>query len=504
MQDDKLELDTVLSPPFLNIWEHSLLGVLILDRKGVILYANPILIQTDELPSDDIVGKKMIEFYPIEKNRHLTIQVLNTGKPFSRKPVVYYTRNNKLVNSLCSVFPLYKNGRVAGVILSALNMQTSHLLLEQYLSENAKPSAQPLPSIQGAYTFASLIGEAPQFTAVIDSGKSASQTDFNVLIHAESGCGKELFSQAIHYASQRKDKPFIPINCSAIPENLLEATLFGTSKGAFTGAVEKSGLLEEAKGGTLLLDELNSMPLDLQAKLLRVIQEKKIRRVGANKEIPIDVRFISTCNVSPDEAIDQKFIREDLFYRLAVIVLKIPPLRMRKDDIRVLGEHFLSKVKKQTGNEKLKISEDVYHLFSHYKWPGNVRELEHTINSSLALLRGEDVLDEKHLSPYFIENLQRFSNANTETPEGSTQALETIHQNDKTSASAALPGGSFLEQSRGKICLKETMDKVEALYIEKALVRAGYNISKAGRFLDLSPQALRYKISKLQIDVPEE
>lgn len=504
MHDDKLELETVLSAPFLNIWEHSQLGVLILDRKGVILYANPILIQIDELPTDEVVGKKMIEFYPIEKNRHLTIQVLNTGKPFFRKPVVYYTHNNKLVNSLCSVFPLYKNGRIAGVILSALNMQTSHLLLEQYLSENAKPNAHPLPTTQGSYTFSSLIGEAPQFVSVINNAKAASQTDFNILIHAESGCGKELFSQAIHYASQRKGKPFIPINCSAIPENLLEATLFGTSKGAFTGAVDKSGLLEAAKGGTLLLDELNSMPLDLQAKLLRVIQEKRIRRVGANKEIPIDVRFISTCNISPDQAMKKNFIREDLFYRLAVIVLKIPPLRMRRDDIRILSDYFLGKVKKQTGNKHLKISEDVLQIFGNYRWPGNVREMEHTINSSLALLQGNNVLEKQHLSPYFLENLQRFSNEPTQQTSSFHPSEGQDIIQEKAVGSPTLPSSPFFEQERGKINLKETMEQVEILYIKKALTRAGYNISKAGRFLDLSPQALRYKIQKLKIEVPEE
>ncbi len=498
MRNKDLNMETVLSPAFLKIWDNSLMGVMIIDHKGIYHYMNRLLIRTDDLEDVDIIGKKMVDFYPLESDCHLSIQTLETAKPIIKKTIVYYTRKKKLVNSLCSSFPLISNGRIEGVIHFALNLQASQSLLARHQDKNAAPL--PQPPEPAPYTFDTLIGKDHRFQNAVTQAKSASQTHFNVFIWAETGCGKELFAQAIHQASPRCCQPFIPINCAAIPDNLLETTLFGTSKGAFTGAIDKAGLLEEAQGGTILLDELNSMSLELQTKLLRVIQEKKVRRVGALKEHPVDVAFISTCNIPPSQALEAGRIRTDLFYRLAVVVLEIPPLRHRKSDIPLLCAHFLDQLSNTSGTGKgqpYTLSPEVFEMFNTYAWPGNVRELEHTLKAATAMLGVYGMIEPAHLSDYFMSNYQK--NEDTpDTPLALPYPTGPQAQHDMT----CLPPLDLAEQ--GTMNLAEALKSIEALYIQKALTRSGYNISKAGRFLTLSPQALRYKIKRLGIHVPQE
>lgn len=556
-------METVLSQAYCQIWDNSFLGVLIIDKEGIIRYMNRLLILTDDLQGEEILGKRMVDFYPLERDCHMSIQTAKTGKPIINKTIVYYTHKRKLVNSLSSTFPLISNHGVEGVIHFSLNLQTSEKLLKSSASraillhesgEPAKDCPEQSADDKGTgtpktYTFRSLIGEEMQFKNAITYAKSAARTDFSVFIWAESGCGKELFAQAIHADSARRKKPFVPINCAAIPDNLLETTLFGTAKGAFTGAMEKPGLLEEAEGGTLLLDELNSMSLELQAKLLRAIQEKRIRRVGALQEVPVDVKFIATCNIPPSRALDENKIRTDLFYRLAVVVLEIPPLRNRTSDIPLLCDHFLERWRDRFAPlsiasmpspssssspqsiSTISVSDAVYELFTTYPWPGNVRELEHTLKSTLPLLQGGHTIEPAHLSDYFMNNYRRLTKSESyrhtldnqtgsfrdhfmNPPDGS---LHPIKHQDVEPTPLGWKGGAPLNltlfsdfelplnsQNREKICLNSTLKNIETLYIERALKKAGYNISKAGRFLNLSPQALRYKVKRLGIHIPVE
>lgn len=503
MRNKELNIETVLSPAYRQIWDNSLLGIMVMDREGIILYINRLLQRTDDLQDVDVIGKKMIDFYPMDKDEHLSIQALQTGKPVIKKTILYYNHQNKLVNSLCSNFPLYSKGVVEGVIHFSLNLQTSQNLLERHGGQDFLDNLKTIePQKEEHYTFESIIGQSPLLKNAVDQAKQNSKTDFSAFIWAESGCGKELFAQAMHYASPRAKKPFIPINCAAIPDNLLETTLFGTAKGAFTGAINNAGLLEKGQGGTILLDELNSMSLELQAKLLRVIQEKKVRRVGAHDEIPVDVKFISTCNISPAQALENDSIRLDLFYRLAVAVIEIPPLHKRLSDLPVLCKHFLKKWGKQISRTPISISAEVLAIFAEYNWPGNVRELEHTLKSCLTALAGESKIYTHHLSPYFMTNYQRHLEKNSKTHAITTSSLNNsaelsplieIHENQNLQL-----------QSPKKLCLSSTIKQIETLLIDRALVTAGYNISKAGRFLNLSPQALRYKIKKLGIHIPSE
>lgn len=498
MRNKDLNMVAVLSPAFRRIWDNSLQGVMIIDAKGVFQYMNRVLKRIDDLQDEDIIGKKMVDFYPLERDCHLSIQTLKTEAPITKKTIIYYTRNKKLVNSLCSSFPLISNGKLEGVIHFSLNLQASQALLEKHQKASANNLAA-LPEL-GPYTFDTLIGKDHKFQNAVTQAKSASQTPFNVFIWAESGCGKELFAQSIHQASQRSSRSFIPINCAAIPDNLLETTLFGTSKGAFTGAISKPGLLEEAQGGTLLLDELNSMSLELQAKLLRVIQEKKVRRVGALNEIPVDVSFISTCNIPPAKALAEGRIREDLFYRLAVVVLEIPPLRLRKSDIPLLCAHFLDSLPVfQSGrldSEPYTISPAVYDIFTEYPWPGNVRELEHTIHAAVAVLGYPGMIEPEHLSDYFLNNYNKIK-----FESGTKSAVADPVAGDSVKAIETV---CFELPEHGTMDLGQTLNSIEGMYIQNALIRAGYNVSKAGRLLNLSPQALRYKIKKLGLHILNE
>jgi len=240
---------------------------------------------------------------------------------------------------------------------------------------------------------------------LIEKIKELYATDLNVLIYGETGTGKEIIAQSIHNMSNRKNKPFIAQNCAAIPENLLESILFGTTKGSFTGAVDRVGLFEQANGGTLLLDELNSMPIHLQPKLLRVLEEGCITRIGSHIEKKVDVKVISTVNVEPTLLIEQKKLREDLFYRLCRISVYIPPLRERKEDILFLANHFIN-VHNFSKNKSAKLSMEVKEIFKRYRWDGNVRELKNIIESAFDVLKNGKEIKIEHLSCYFVEKLK--------------------------------------------------------------------------------------------------
>jgi DNA-binding NtrC family response regulator len=241
------------------------------------------------------------------------------------------------------------------------------------------------------YRFGNLIGKSKAIRSIFDLIRSVASASSNVLITGESGTGKELVAKAIHYNGLRKDRPFVPVNCAAIPDTLLESELFGHVKGAFTDArSDKAGLFEEAEGGTLFLDEVTELPPPLQAKLLRVLQEKEIRRVGSTKQTPVDVRVIAASNLDLAEQVAQRRFRQDLFYRLNVIHIPVPPLRERRDDILLLAERFLAAHQQDGGGKKIRgFGEQVLAFFLDYGWPGNVRELENIVERAVIVAQGE-------------------------------------------------------------------------------------------------------------------
>jgi len=324
-----------------------------------------------------------------------------------------------------------------------------------------------LKEVGDAVRFGEMIGNSREMLKVYATIKKVADTPANVLILGESGTGKELVAKAVHEYSSRRKMPFVVINCGGIPENLLESELFGYIKGAFTGAyADKAGLFEIAHGGTVFLDEVADLPPLLQVKLLRVVQEKTFRRIGGAEDIRVDVRIISATNQKLSDNVRTGKFREDLYYRLNVIPLHLPPLRERKDDIPILTKHFIEKYSREFGKEIKTISVYALELLMQYPFPGNIRELENIIERSIALETSNIILP---------ENLVLTKNAEdstvTDIPEVTDACLN----------------------------LNEEMVKFEKRLIEKALERAGGSKTKAAELLKISYDSLHYRIEKMGI-----
>jgi DNA-binding NtrC family response regulator len=260
--------------------------------------------------------------------------------------------------------------------------------------------------LQDKYHFDNIVGVSPGMQLVCENIEAARRTDSTVLICGESGTGKELVAKAIHYSGQRADKPFVPVNCAAMPRELIESELFGHKKGAFTGAFSDSaGLFRSAESGTIFLDEVLDMPYRSQAKLLRALQERRVRPVGGTKEVPVNVRVIASTNKDVDKAIRNNKFREDLYYRLSVIRIKIPPLRARLDDIPSLVQYFITKFNSVFQQTVKGISKDALGVLTCYQWPGNVRELESAIENAFAF-GNSDTIHKSDLPTYISEAIE--------------------------------------------------------------------------------------------------
>jgi two-component system response regulator PilR (NtrC family) len=248
-------------------------------------------------------------------------------------------------------------------------------------------------ALEGKYRFENIVSDSPAMHNICEVIQRVAPTDVTILIVGESGTGKEVVARAIHANSRRKDKPFVAINCAAIPENLLESELFGHVKGSFTGASSnKEGLFETANGGTLFLDEIATMPLSLQGKLLRVLQEREIRRVGGTANVPVDVRVLAASNANLEERVKADTFRQDLYYRLAVIPIEIPPLRDRIEDIIPLAQHFLRREAIARGGVTPRLTRESADIFTRYSWPGNVRELENAVRHAMTFAEGDEIV----------------------------------------------------------------------------------------------------------------
>ncbi len=314
--------------------------------------------------------------------------------------------------------------------------------------------------VESRYQFHQIIGKSPPMQKIYDLIERISDTSSNVLITGESGTGKELVAKAIHYSGIRKEGPFIAVNCAAIPEALLESELFGYKKGAFTDAKsDKKGLLFEAHEGTLFLDEITEMPVSLQAKLLRVIETREVRPLGDTNSYAVDIRIISSSNRDIPSLIELGKFREDLYYRLKVIDIEMPPLRERKEDIPLLIQSFISRFNQELKKNVSGVSEEALKLLLNYSWPGNVRELENVIQRAITLSRHEEILPED-LPPTLLQKEE-----------------EIIFKN-------------ALEK-------KFTLDQLEREYIKRVLIETGGNKSKAAEILGLDRKTLYRKLQEL-------
>ncbi len=343
------------------------------------------------------------------------------------------------------------------------NRDEIFLTLERALnfSETKNENRRLREIVKKEFRIENLVGDSPPMQAVLNVVERVSRSDTTVLITGESGTGKELIAKGIHFSGKRKDKPFIPINCAAIPENLIEAELFGYKRGSFTGAnLDTKGKFEDANGGTLFLDEISAMPLHLQPKLLRVLQEQEIVRIGESTPRKIDVRIIAATNQNLEKVVEAGTFREDLYFRLAVVPVNLPPLRTRREDIPLLISHFFKRAKEKYGFEDLKIEREVINVLSNYLFPGNVRELENLIERMVVLSDGEKI------------TLQ-------DVPQSITKPSETF-------------GNVRIELPAENISL----DAVEREIIRYALDMHNGNQSQTARYLSITRSALIYRMQK--------
>ncbi|MCC6367298.1 MAG: sigma-54-dependent Fis family transcriptional regulator [Bryobacterales bacterium] len=316
------------------------------------------------------------------------------------------------------------------------------------------------------YQFENIVGHSRAMQEIFATIVRVAPTRATVLLAGESGVGKDLIARAIHYHSARRERPFVKIDCTALPENLMESELFGYEKGAFTGAnTSKPGKFEQADTGTVMLDEIGDVPPSIQVKLLRILQEREFERLGSNKTLRIDVRVIAATNVDLRAALEQGTFREDLYYRLNVVPINIPPLRERKEDIPFLARHFVAKLSSDLGATVESISDAAIEKLMEYHWPGNVRELENIIERSLVLCPHK-VLDAADVR------------------------LDAAPRSRGTSADGFLPEGMSL-------------DDFEKSIIREALRRAGGNKSQAARLLGITRNALRYRLSQMGMEDTE-
>ncbi|MEK4576642.1 MULTISPECIES: sigma 54-interacting transcriptional regulator [Bacillus] len=441
------------------------IGIHIINEESKTIIYNRKMMEIESMDRLDVLDKNPLEVFAFEENKNSTlIEALKLGKTNKNIKQTYFNNKGQEITTINDTFPIIENGKIKGAI--EISKEISHLKQTMKTNLSRKQNTK--------FTFDHIIGDSRAIQSVITEAKRVIRTPSSILIIGETGTGKELFAQSIHNESKRSTKPFISQNCAAIPETLMESLLFGTNRGAFTGAIDKPGLFEEANGGTLLLDEINSLSPALQAKLLRAIQEKTIRRIGGAQEKEIDVRIIATINEDPLEAIAHNRLRQDLYYRLSVVTLCLPPLRERKEDIAYLVQHFIEKYNIQFDLSVKDVDLNVNNFFYKYDWPGNVRELEHIIEGSMNLIEDEDIITAFHMPTHFRELAKKELNMQTPLTSHNTDTPQT---------------------------LKRIIEEMEKKYIHQILKENKGNISQAAKFLGLSRQNLQYRIKKLHLHI---
>ena len=364
-------------------------GILIVDKEGVVRYINPAYTRITKVEEKNIIGRYLSEVRP---GSRLTDVVKD------EKMELGAHRKMGDVEYLVNMVPIYEDGKVIGGI-SLLNelidiyKLTEKLNLSKIIIQNLKEHVKTLGN--GKYSFDDIITVDEKSIEVKEFAKRIALADSNVLITGESGTGKELYASAIHNFSARKDFPFIPVNCASFEKNLIESELFGYEEGSFTGAKKngKTGLFQLAQGGTLFLDEVGDMPSYLQVKLLRVLERKEITRLGSNQVIKIDVRLIAATNKNMEELVTKGEFREDLYYRLNVIPIKLPPLRERKEDIKILAKNFIDKYSSILNKTVSGIDQNFWRKMEEYSWPGNVRELQNSMEYVVNMMKYTEVIN---------------------------------------------------------------------------------------------------------------
>lgn len=445
-------------------------GIHVVDLDGNTIFYNEIAARHDGLEVSEVIGRPVLKVFPsLDKETSTLLKVMKTKKPIYNQTQSYVNLHGAQIETINTTLPITVDGKVAGAVEIAKDYSRLKLLSESLLDLRKKikqPVKKKTPVQNVQYTLDSLLTINQEMQKIKKEAAKLAKSDSSILVFGESGCGKELFVQGLHHASSRAAGPFIAQNCAAIPESLLESILFGTAKGSYTGAVDRPGLFELADGGTLFLDEIHAMPIELQAKLLRVLEDGIVRRVGSPKSSHVDVRVIAAMNIHPVEALERNQIRTDLFYRLNVLTFGLLPLRDRKEDIEFLTHHFIREFNQVLHKNLSGIGEDVLALFRQYHWPGNVRELKHAIEYMMNVCE-DHFLKAEDLPVIMKQQLQK----------------------DEQAVSLKVQP------------LKASMEEQEKALIKKALLETNGNIKRAAKLLEVPRQTLQYKLAKYNIDI---
>ncbi|PRX39931.1 PAS domain S-box-containing protein [Planifilum fimeticola] len=438
-------------------------AISVVDARGIGILINPAYTRLTGLPPEEVIGKPADA--DISEGESMHMKVLKTRKPVRGVPMkVGPNRKDVVVN----VAPIIVDGELKGSVGIIHDMSEI-----KRLNRELERARRIIRTLEAKYTFDDIIGESEGMRMAIDQARQAARTRATVLLRGESGTGKELFAHAIHNDSDRKYHQFVRVNCAAISESLLESELFGYEEGAFTGARPggKKGLFEEASGGTIFLDEIGELAPNIQVKLLRVLQEKEVIRVGGTRPIPVDVRVIAATNVHLEKAIQEKRFREDLYYRLNVLPISIPPLRFRKEDLPLLAIHLIKKFNQEYGRNVEEIDDEALRALTEYDWPGNVRELENVLGRAMINMNfSERRMKKEHLPPLHGSAINRASG-----PEISEE-----------------PG----EDSES---LQEVLARTEREYIERVYRACRGNKTETARRLGISVRNLYYKLERYGI-----
>lgn len=443
-------------------------GVHVVDLQGNTIYYNKAIGRMEGLEQKDVLGQSLLRYFPsLSKETSTLWQVLQTHNPLVQVCQTYLNPRGEKVTSVNDTYPLYIQGEFVGAFEVSKDLSRVVQLTEQVVQLQSELHP-PLPkkASKGSlfYTFNDIVTQSEAMLRLLEKAKRAAKSGVSVLITGETGTGKEMVAQSIHSYGSRARGPFIAQNCAALPESLLEGILFGTVRGSFTGAIDRPGLFEQAEGGTLLLDEIDSMGLNLQAKLLRVLQEGRVRRLGDVREIEIDVRVLTTTNQPIEESIRQGKIRPDLYYRINVLEISLLPLRERQEDIEFLAHHFIKQLAYKHHRSIPMFNFDVLLTLKKHDWPGNVRELAHIIEGGLVM--SEQVFGVNELPNYL-------------------QAKAPTQKRQRG-----------LEE-RSALTLPESLHELEDSLIRKALGKTQGNLTHAAKQLGISRQLLQYKLRSL-------
>lgn len=456
-------------------------GIHVVNKEGITIFYNQVAAKHDGLKVDEVIDKHLLEVFPsLNSDTSTLLKAIETGKPIFNQHQKYTNKNGQRVETVNTTLPMYVKNSLVGAVEIAKDITRIKELSEKMIDLQAQfrePAVKkPIKYNQAKFQFNDIITKNSRLEEIIKLAKKSANTDSSILIEGETGTGKELLVQAIHNYSPRNNQPFIAQNCAAIPSSLLEAILFGTVKGSFTGAENRPGLFELSHNGTLFLDEINSMPADLQAKLLRVLQDGMVRRVGDTENRLVNVRIIVAINVDSIKAVESGQLRSDLYYRINVINFKLPPLRERKEDIPLLTRYFIQKYNYRFQKLILRLSPEVELFFNQYDWPGNVRELEHAIEYVMNVIE-TDTIELSDLPPHLLTVL----NSN-----------KKVFKKEDKGKTLGLLSEPWI-QNKG---LKESLEELEQEIILSALRIENNNVKKAAKRLKIPRQTLQYKIRK--------